>query len=133
MADVSGQLNLDVGLEQVTFQRDAKTSSGQFSLGCVAPDNPQFELLLEEVLYVPVSQEERLLRSLRPQITHRELLQPQAYQAMVDDALDTLKKRAKKMVPSEDRNKIQKAVRTLQKFKALSGQLRSYQYALRQG
>lgn len=127
---MSEQNDIGVGLEQITVQTQPDIVSARFPMETIAPSNPQFELQLEEVLYVPASLEERLLKALQPRITHRDLQRPHIFHSMLDQVLQNLSGRFSRMAPSRERNKLHKVIDTLKKAKTLYGLLRRFQHAL---
>lgn len=127
---MSEQTNLNVGLEQITFQTQPDIVPGHVSLGAIAPANPQFELQLEEVLYIPASLEQRLVKALQPRITHRELQAPYLFHPMLDHVLKSLRSRSSRMKHSRGRDKLHKAIGTLEESKTLLDMLRRFQHAL---
>jgi hypothetical protein len=133
MSDVTPQLDFDVGLVQVTFQHEPDAAPSLLSLECVAPPNPYFELQLEEVLYVPASLEERLMKALQPNITHRDVVQPWNFSALISQVQEWLRTRSRDGEPLKARQKFLQAARTLEEFGALAGVLRRFQHALHRG
>jgi hypothetical protein len=133
MPDLNPQLDFNVGLVGVTFQQEADAPRALPTLETIAPGNGPFELQLQEVLYVPASQEQRLLASLRPEIAHRDLLRPWAFYAMTAQVLEWLREKARTEASEEDRGKMRKAAQTLEEFDALTMLLRRFQHALHRG
>ena len=133
MSDIGPQLDLDVGLVQVTFQHEPDASPNLRRLETSAPNNPYFQLMLEEVLYDPASQEQRVLAALQPQITNREIMQPWNFNAMIGQVSQWLEEKLKKSRKTNLRRKFRQARKTLKEFDELSRTLRRFLHALHRG
>lgn len=133
MPDIDPQLDLDVGLVQVTFQHEPEAPPNLRQLEISAPNNPYFQLMLEEVLYDPASQEQRVLAALQPQITNREIMQPWKFNAMIGQVSQWLEDRLKSSKKMAVRQKFRQALTTLKEFDELSRMLRRFLHALHRG
>lgn len=133
MRQVSGPLNLEVGVERVSVYETPLSSTAAMSLDDLAPPDPRFRFQLEDVLFAPKSYEQKLLLGLRPQIQHREVLRPHVFSDMLDDVLKRLKTFSRKATPGRDRQRFDRASGTLQEFHALTALLRENQHALHRG
>jgi hypothetical protein len=134
MSEVAPQLNLDVGLVQVTFQHEPDAPPSMRALEAPGPNNPHFQLQLEEVLYMPASQEQQLLAALQPRINNLDILQPWKFNAMIGQVLKWFEdQNAQNAINQKDRETFQRAEQTLKKFNELAGTLRRFLHALHRG
>ena len=133
MPELAPQIDLDVGLLQISIQSEAERPAKLPSSGSISPASRHYELKLDEVLYAPASQEESLLEALQPEITHREILQPWVFNAMSGEVMQWLKTHGKRADGPQDRRKVRRASRTLEEFSSLLTLFKRFQHALHRG
>ncbi len=126
--EIQRKLSLDIGIERVLTSPLAAQPSLP-DADQTLPGDASYQLELERVLY-PDSMEQTLLRSLRPEITHRELLSATRFQAMVEQAQESLRKKLAQIDAREDRKKIRRAIDALGEMKDLRDLLNGYRHVL---
>ena len=133
MPNLAAQLDLDVGLVRVSVEHDTEQAPKLPSAGVLAPGNRHYEVRLDEVLYAPASQEQQLLDALQPQITHREILQPWIFNAMIGQSIEWLRAKSEAAGSRQEQRQLRKATRTLEEFNALTVLFKRFQHALHRG
>src|SRR5262245_1462915 len=84
MTQINRPLNFDTGIEQIVVQNGTRPAMLPAE-SRILPGDAQITHLLDEVLS-PRSVEQDLVESLRPDISHREILTPPGYEAARDAA-----------------------------------------------
>ncbi|MCD0457866.1 type III secretion apparatus assembly protein SctX [Roseiconus lacunae] len=136
MSDLNASMHMDIGLEQISFQEPASASQGVSSSAVNASSaHGRLQLQLRKVLFEPMCHEQQLLASLRPELDHQEVLQPQVFHSLIGDTLESLQDRMgnREVGDRQTRRKFRGAVSTLQKLRDLTGLLRTNQHALHRG
>ena len=133
MLETPGELHFDKNVLKIAVHHEPQPMPAPMLLHAFVPSRPQCESLLNRVLYDPASQEQRLLASLRPNVTHAEIRHPAVYSRMIDYTLPRLRKMLTSLTSADDQKKVRRAVETLEQFKSLFGTFRQYQHALHRG
>ena len=126
--EIQRKLSLDVGIERVLSSPQPEQPSLP-DMGQVLPGDDGYQLELERVLY-PDSLEQALLRSLKPEVKHRDLLSATRFQAAVEQAQEGLRKTLAQIDSREDRKKIRRAIDVLEEMKGLRDLLNAYRHVL---
>lgn len=132
MSNLDTPLNLEVGLERVSFKGTSKEALPIQPAGRPVGQT-KLQLKLRKILFEPKSQEQVLLQSIRPDVTHREVFVPHVFHAMVDRTIHEFREREKTSDSAEKRRSNRRAARTLESFCSLCSLLRRNQHALHRG
>lgn len=128
MPSIERALSFDAGIEQILIQNDPRPATLPDSVRSV-PGEGQITRLLDQVLR-PASVEETLVESLRPEISHRELLSPPGYEAAREATAVALQQVLPQLPDSRDRTAIENALQLLSDDKSLRDLLNTYRNLL---
>jgi hypothetical protein len=128
MTQINRSLNFDTGIEQIVVQHGAQPANLPAE-SRILPGDAQITHQLDEVLSPP-SIEQSLVESLRPEISHREMLSPPGYEAARDAAGPALEAALSQIPDSNDRKVVERALQLLKDDRSLRDLLNTYRNLL---
>ena len=133
MTDVTPKMDFDVGVVRISTHQESHVAQSPTIADLLTPSRTTYALQLEEVLYLPESQEQQLLTALTPQITHTELMKPLVFNSMISQEIDEFQRASRETKSPSERRTCKKALKTLEKLQSLKQTLTRYQHALHRG
>ena len=133
MTELTQKIDFDVGVIRISTHHEAQPAPAPAVAELLAPSKTNFSLQLEEVLYLPECQEQRLLTGLTPQISHPELMRPTIFNGMITEEIERFRQSSEQNASPLERRTQKKAVKTLEKLQSLKELLTRFQHALHRG
>ncbi|MEW4486707.1 hypothetical protein AB1L42_01415 [Thalassoglobus sp. JC818] len=133
MTDVTPKMDFDVGVVRISTHQESHAAHSPTIADLLTPSRTTYALQLEEVLYLPESQEQQLLSALTPQITHTELMKPLVFNSMIGQEIEEFQRATRESKSPSERRTRRKALKTLENLQSLKQTLTRYQHALHRG